>query len=307
MKTDSKLRKLLNIFFEDHYDEGLERHRSPFVYRGLSDANYPLNSKLLRLGGDVSKLEYHLLRNFRKYSVIEHESAGVSIWRQMSIAQHHNLPTRLIDWTFSPLVALHFATCNMDRYDVDGAVWCVDFREVHKTVPKPISEELGFSESLIYSTRMLDGAVRRLLRETPTGNEIPHANSIKTQLKKFDELTKPDDSLGFALYFEPPSIDSRIVNQYALFSLTSRVNVEFGHWINERLKRGSHYKVIIIPKALKWAIRTHLDQNNITERILFPGYDGLSAYLERHYGPSPCERDGTFRGLNWRDHRKKGV
>ncbi len=39
----------------------------------------------------------------------------------------------------------------------------------------------------------------------------------------------------------------------------------------------------IIDKDLRWRVRDMLDQLNINERIMYPGLDGLSSWLKRHY------------------------
>ena len=103
--------------------------------------------------------------------------------------------------------------------------------------------------------------------------------------------TQENDADDYVVFFEPPSINSRIVNQYALFSLMSNPKLDLDTWMDEMQKKNGKeeclYTKIIIPKELKWKIRNFLDQSNITERMLFPGFDGLTQWLKRHYGNAP--------------------
>ena len=39
----------------------------------------------------------------------------------------------------------------------------------------------------------------------------------------------------------------------------------------------------IIPKELRWQVRDLLDQLNVSERIVYPGLDGMSKWIARHY------------------------
>lgn len=232
----------------------INRFRPSVAFRGLPDESFSLNTSLMRLGHDCAQVEGHLLRNFKKYALrnlVERDS----FWYWLSVAQHHGLPTRLMDWTFSPYVALHFVTADTECYDRDGVIWCVDYKQVHQQLPEALHDALLEEGADVFTIDML--------------------RSIGS-LREFDtQADKP-----FALFFEPPSIDDRIVNQYALFSVVSSPTTGMNSWLKQW---PDAYRKIAIAKELKWEIRDKLDQANINERVLFPGLDGLSRWLKRQY------------------------
>ena len=97
-------------------------------------------------------------------------------------------------------------------------------------------------------------------------------------LKAFDELARDP----FVLFIEPPSLDTRILNQFALFSLMPDAGAHLDTWLEEH---PDLCRRVTVPAELKWEVRDKLDQANINERTLFPGLDGLSRWLERYYTP----------------------
>src|SRR5918999_4855263 len=91
------------------------RRRDTGVYRGASDATRPLLTSLDRLGGvdpphTKRDLEAHILRNFIRYSRPHLPTAPVNEWEVLVAAQHHGVPTRPLDLTYSPLLAAPFST-----------------------------------------------------------------------------------------------------------------------------------------------------------------------------------------------------
>ena len=243
--------------FEESWNPTLERYRSNFAFRGLPDVAWKLTTSLTRLGGDTTHLEGHLLRNFRKYA---HRDAvpGDSIWNWLALAQHHGLPTRLLDWTYSPYVALHFATFDLSQYDADGVIWCVDYVRTNQLLPPALKAILEAEGANVFTAEMLDRGIGGL--------------------SELDTLADKE----FVLFLEPPSLDDRIVNQYAFFSLMSSPTAALGRWL---VQHPNLCRRIVIPACLKWEVRDKLDQANITERVLLPGLDGLSRWLTRHYTP----------------------
>ena len=267
--------ELQDALFAEDWIEEIGRHRSRHAFRGLSDARCQLKTTLIRLGGNYAALERHLLRNFRKHAhrrVVERDS----VWHWLSVAQHYGLPTRLMDWTYSPFAALHFATADIEKFDRDGVVWGANYLRTHQLVPERLRGQLEREGANVFTVEMLSESVKSL-----------------------DEL----DALSpqpFALFFEPPSIDDRIVNQFAFFSVISDPHVSLDDWL---LTRPGLARKIIIPARLKWEIRDKLDQSNMTERVLFAGLEGLTAWLKRHYSPTRARSDESPQ--RWRRLRRQ--
>jgi FRG domain len=252
--------EIIDALFEGSWNADLQRFRSPFAFRGLGRADLSLTSALHRLAqgrADARRLEQALLRNFRKYGHSEAVGAD-SFWHWLALAQHRGLPTRLLDWTYSPLVGLHFATEHPDDFDHDGVVWCVNFVEANKLLPRPLKQLLEHEASDTFTVEMLDG--------------FPNLRAIDT--------LAPDP---FVLFVEPPALDSRIVHQLALFSMISSPEANLDDWLRQN---PALYRKVSVPAALKREIRDKLDQANVNERVLFPGLDGLSRWLTRYYTPA---------------------
>jgi len=250
---------ILDALYAGSWNKDLQRFRSPYAFRGLGSAEHTLTSSLVRLAAghaDTRRLEGALLRNFRKYARAEGAESD-SIWNWLALGQHRGLPTRLLDWTYSPLVALHFATEDPDTFDRDGVVWCVNFVEANKLIPRRLQRILREEASDTFTVEMLAGF---------------------DSLRAFDKLARDP----FVVFLEPPAIDRRILNQFALFALMSDPAARFDEWlrVHQDLCR-----TVTVPAALKWEIRDQLDQANVNERVLFPGLDGLSRWLARYYTP----------------------
>ncbi len=254
------MNKLDELIYDHPFNKTISRNRDLYVYRGVPDANYSLTTSLQRLcKGKRNDVEMSLLNNFAKYAELEDASIKDSVWRKMMLGQHHGLATRLLDWSKSPLIALHFATTegNMDDLDRrDCAVYRLDVEKLHSALPEEYKKEIADNNQRIFTIEML--------------------NHVCRNLDQYDSAMKNNNMV----IVEPPSMDERMMNQYSFFSIVP-AGVEK---VDDILKfHEDAVKKYVISRNIRWQIRDMLDMSNINERIVYPGLDGIASWISRHY------------------------
>ena len=254
------IEELSTLLYAQEEDKRIGRFRSSYLFRGLPNESYSLVTSLKRnCKAKQHELEKSILRNFTKYAAIEDSELKNSIWRQLIIGQHHGLPTRLLDWSYSPMMALHFATSGEDLANMENnncVVWSIDINEINGLLPKRYRDKLNERSAYLFTVDML--------------------GELTENLEKYDS-EMADKAMAL---LEPPSIDQIIINQYSYFSVVPSQMKDIERFLEEHTTKTKKY---VIDKNIKWRVRDMLDQMNLNERIAYPGLDGLTLWLKRHY------------------------
>jgi hypothetical protein len=110
------------------------------VYRGVKHKDYDLKPRVgrivLPIGSNLETEEKRILRRFQERAkpYLDASSIDYNDWDWLSLAQHHGLPTRLLDWTRNPLVAAYFAVerehlrHELESYPEESAVYVLKKR-----------------------------------------------------------------------------------------------------------------------------------------------------------------------------------
>lgn len=113
------LKDLDKLLDKNRYDDNF------VIYRGVSNINHELIPKVgrrdYRFKDDRKPDEDKLFRLFKERSLPFVGNTLSSEWEWLGLAQHYGLPTRLLDWTRNPLIALFFAV--HDEKDTDSAIY----------------------------------------------------------------------------------------------------------------------------------------------------------------------------------------
>ncbi len=240
-------------------DQTDELKRLNYTFRGQKSEKYRLSSSLKRIyGSQANYVEKRLLENFKKYGVAINSEIGNSVWKNISTAQHHGIPTRFLDFSYAPLVALHFALLDNEMNE-NAVVWAINMEIVHNNlIPKKYINILKKFDAYSFTIEMLE--------------------ELKVTIQDYNYDMKNE---GF-IFLEPISVDARIVNQWSNFAIIPDELEPLDTFLEDSKFEKLAYK-FIIPYDKISRIRKQLDYMGINERILFPDLDGLASYLKRRY------------------------
>jgi hypothetical protein len=172
-------------------------------YRGQDDAEWCLLPSIYRLG-DGRYFERELLRDFEIHLSTEANFNPKNDIEWIFIAQHHGLPTRMLDWSENPLVALFFAVESYDN-GKDGKIFALHPAEFNKRV--------AFSSS----NNVFEEAVTKegFISVPTTDNHFFHKYVLN--LTGLDVQRKPEAKLPMA--FRPKSYFKRSMSQSGVFTI----------------------------------------------------------------------------------------
>lgn len=306
--------------FKEYLDALNTIDKTKRYYRGQSKCvsdGYKLCSSIARyehlknkLPSELVEIEQHTISIFSNHIIAHLNHIPRDDWETLALAQHHGLPTRFMDWTTNPLVALYFATRETKQSPegslINSAVYVLiqdpvkypDFKAQDSDKSKKIKSitnpdldpyaEYGLGEC--GSTECgetdfnIDSSVHDLGYGAGTGNGVDWADGdINLMPEEYIEvstntnpiLSKADITSPFEIttnvIYEPPHISPRI---------RAQDGVLLACFNPLQALEEKDYLEILIKADSHDEIRRDLDRYGIFDKQLFPDLDGVAKWLK---------------------------
>lgn len=243
-------------------EEQLASAKGPLWHRGCADfTNHPLAPSLYRHpttkdAKSLLGLETEMLSRFRQRSIpFIARPLRDDDWERLFFMQHFAIPTRLLDWTENPFVALYFAlTSEPDAADGDSAVWMLDPVWWNRKSLDHISYKGGI---LSVEDGLLDG--------------------FKPGADEDDMNTDPVAIFGF-------HNSARIVAQRGVFTISGKDTRHMEEIYSERdYPQGCLLKVRL-PNDQRSKLLKSLFDVGFTHSVIYPDLDGLAKEMKDFFG-----------------------
>lgn len=240
------------------------------VYRGQSNSNWSISSGLSRVSKNVpgSDLVGRARNAFKIFDAERHgyyALANNSPWDVLALAQHYGLPTRLLDWTLSPMVALFFALDGVRFKRQPLAKLSQTFRNIPARQIIRQGDIVAFPEH--------DAAVYMIPRES-AGGSAPWCSAKDLPDDVFAEVR--DAELHGYCFYNPDVTSGRLKHQGGVFSIGVNPFDEF--------PSRSAYKIIIQKECIA-DMYSNLVMMNVGAKLVYGELEGLCKDLTfRNFG-----------------------
>ncbi|AYO82205.1 FRG domain-containing protein [Methylobacterium brachiatum] len=260
-----------------------------YTFRGEANANWPMGPGIMRVGNE------NLLANERNairdlVSVHPNEFLpDQSMFDRLVRMQHFGLPTRLMDVTANPLVALFNAT--EEHIDTSGNP--TDGKVLYIAIPNDRrkyydSDTISCLSNLANMSPDEKAEILRNYKKEVEFFNDPERVPSADRLLQFIRAEKPSFrpiirayELNMTWYVVPKLSNRRIIAQNGAFLI-------FG--LTKNLWRPTKYIALVfrwlsVPHSIKGTIRSDLATLGITESALFPEIDKAAKLVARRYAP----------------------
>ena len=251
-------------------------------YRGHSDVNYVLLPSVMRLN---SWYEHEC--DLYNETVIECPDSFKNCFTHLDYLvemQHYGLPTRLLDITKNPLVALYFACC--DNFNSQGELIVFDVKTDEIKYPKSDTVSILASLPLFNSDmkkKLLVWAQDKTLGINDFNRKaIRLLHEVKLEKPAFrDEIVKDDILSCFFVLAEKKN--DRIVKQDGAFIICGLFDVTDNVINKYRYKEHTKIQIYIIDQKAKKRILKQLDKFSINRGQLFPEISDVTEHIKEKY------------------------
>ncbi len=263
-------------------------------FRGQSKRSqdgWPLKSSLGRYSHlerlspfELKQLECQVLDIFCNNLVTYVQHLPTCEWESLAIAQHHGLPTRFMDWTTNPLVALYFATRQTEQGDdgdkKDSAVYVLRsdpprYTDLKRNWAEEVEQQEGppSVESSVEDAYEEHGLSEEKGEEGGDSAEAApeveaEAEEARSELPPLSVVSPFDISQN--VIYDPPHVSSRMRAQDSILLACHRPLAELDE---------NDYLEIVVGHGLHDDIRRRLAQYGVFDKQLFPGLDGIAKWL----------------------------
>jgi len=136
-KPEKEIKKISDLI--EFLNEDISDYDEDVWFRGQSEYTWKLAPGLMRFSQGIS--EGTLLTRFKQSASMLVNNSPKNDFDWLFLMQHYGVPTRLLDWSESPLIALYFAVENFNKDDTDGALWLLKPIELNKIANISTSEK----------------------------------------------------------------------------------------------------------------------------------------------------------------------